>query len=119
LARPAGGRSGRFATSGPDTLGSRGEVRDQHPRVEESPLVGVILDPDEVEAEPVSQQHLLYELVLPISLGNAEYAEEQLHVQHAARRVNLYRRHAGEVAPRRTEIPECSTEPACCSETSI
>src|SRR5437763_11705139 len=67
-----------------DTLGPRGEVRDQHPRVEEPPLVGVILDPDEVEAEPVSRQHLLYELVLPISLGNREYAEEPLHVQHAA-----------------------------------
>ena len=42
-------------------------------------LVGVVLDADEVEAEPIGQQHLLDDGVLPLGLGDREDAEQGLH----------------------------------------
>ena len=60
-------------------LGAPGEVGDQRPGVEVAALVRVVLDADEVEAEPVGQQHLLDHRVLLGSQRDREDAEEGLH----------------------------------------
>ena len=41
----------------PDTFGLREQVRHQHPRVQEAPLVGMILDADEVQPGPIRSRY--------------------------------------------------------------
>ena len=81
LASTPGWRSGRLATSGKKLtlLGPAREVGDQRPGVEVAALVRVVLDADEVEAEPVGHQHLLDHRVLARGLGHREDAEQGLH----------------------------------------
>src|SRR4051794_12934787 len=81
LARSAGWRRGRLATSGKKrtVLGAPGEVGEQRPCVEVAALVRVVLDADQVEPQPVGEQHLLDDGVLALRVGDREDAEQGFH----------------------------------------
>ena len=63
----------------PHALGAPGEVGEQRPGVEVAALVRVVLDADQVEPEPVGEQHLLDHRVLTLGIGDREDAEQGFH----------------------------------------
>lgn len=61
----------------PDPLGSCGQPRDQRERVEEAPLVRMVLDADQVETELIREPHRRQKLVDGVRVGTRENAELQ------------------------------------------
>jgi hypothetical protein len=59
----------------PDSRGPGEQVADQRPGVEKAPLVGVILNPDEVEPGRLGGDRVGQHVVAAASVGAEEYAE--------------------------------------------
>src|SRR5579863_8802074 len=87
-ASTAGGRSGMFATSGEQAHapGPGGDVRQKCPGVEESRLVAVVLEADEVEAEPVGEFGHRQDLLVLAGVRRQGRTEDQLMPAIAHRR---------------------------------